>query len=161
MAADQLLVGRNKTRHASNKRIRGLLGREEPLPVPEDKLVCLRNSHDKGLLNGALWHVDDVGVLDEDRIVMSLHSDVEDEMPVDVEAWTHHFLGKEDHLPWWERKEAEEFDYGYAMTVHKAQGSQWGNVMLFDESFCFREDRWRWLYTGLTRASDQITVVRM
>ena len=54
----------------------------------------------------------------------------------------------------------DEFDYGYALTVHKAQGSQWDDVMLFDESFAFREHRARWLYTGLTRAARKLTVVR-
>ena len=58
------------------------------------------------------------------------------------------------------RRESDEFDYGYALTVHKAQGSQWDNVMLFDESFAFREHRARWLYTGLTRAARRLTVVR-
>jgi len=46
------------------------------------------------------------------------------------------------------------------LTVHKAQGSQWDDVMLFDESFAFRENRARWLYTGITRAATRITVVR-
>ena len=49
--------------------------------------------------------------------------------------------------------------YGYALTVHKAQGSQWDEVVLFDESFAFREHAARWLYTGLTRAAERITVV--
>ena len=49
----------------------------------------------------------------------------------------------------------DEFDYGYALTVHKAQGSQWDRVVLFDESYAFREHRGRWLYTGLTRAAQE------
>ncbi|MCI4680965.1 ATP-binding domain-containing protein, partial [Rhodoblastus acidophilus] len=49
--------------------------------------------------------------------------------------------------------------YGYALTVHKAQGSQWDRVTLFDESYAFREHRARWLYTGLTRAAQAITIV--
>ena len=57
------------------------------------------------------------------------------------------------------RRDSDEFDYGYALTVHKAQGSQWGSVVLFDESYAFREHRSRWLYTGLTRAAEQIVVV--
>jgi exodeoxyribonuclease-5 len=32
-------------------------------------------------------------------------------------------------------------------------------VYLFDESFVFREDARRWLYTGVTRAAEKITVV--
>ena len=47
----------------------------------------------------------------------------------------------------------------FAMTVHKAQGSQWDDVVLFDESGAFREHRARWLYTGLTRAAKKLTVV--
>ena len=39
------------------------------------------------------------------------------------------------------RRESDAFDYGYALTVHKAQGSQWNSVVLFDESAAFREDR--------------------
>jgi exodeoxyribonuclease-5 len=57
------------------------------------------------------------------------------------------------------RRQFDEFTFGYCLTVHKAQGSQWDNVYLFDESFVFREDRRRWLYTGVTRASERITVV--
>ncbi|MFM8749772.1 ATP-binding domain-containing protein, partial [Rhabdaerophilum sp.] len=53
----------------------------------------------------------------------------------------------------------DEFDYGYALTVHKAQGSQWDKVVLFDESFAFREHRARWLYTAVTRAAKALTIV--
>ncbi len=159
-AADQILVGRNKTRHASNRRMRALYGRMDVLPVADDKLVCLRNNHERGLLNGAIWFVNDVGLVDTDRIFMTLRGE-DDETPLEVEAHTHHFQGQGADLPWWERKEAEEFDYGYALTVHKSQGSQWDDVLLFDESYCFRADKWRWLYTGITRAAERIVVVRM
>ena len=63
-------------------------------------------------------------------------------------------------VPWERRRRTEEFDYGYALTVHKSQGSQWDKVMLFDESFAFRDLRERWLYTAITRAAEQITIVR-
>jgi exodeoxyribonuclease-5 len=43
--------------------------------------------------------------------------------------------------------------------VPGAQGSQWDDVVLIDESRCFRGDRARWLYTGITRASQRVTVV--
>jgi exodeoxyribonuclease-5 len=48
---------------------------------------------------------------------------------------------------------------GYALTVHKAQGSQWDDVVLFDESGVFNENSRRWLYSGLTRAIEKVTVV--
>ena len=44
----------------------------------------------------------------------------------------------------------------YVLTVHKSQGSQWDDVVLFDESFAFQDSRARWLYTGITRAAKRL-----
>jgi exodeoxyribonuclease-5 len=74
-------------------------------------------------------------------------------------VWPAFFEGTDETLPWAVRRKSDEFDYGYALTVHKAQGSQWDDVVLFDESFAFREHRARWLYTGVTRAAERLTVV--
>lgn len=49
--------------------------------------------------------------------------------------------------------------FGYTITCHKAQGSQWPNVFIFDESHVFREDRAKHLYTAITRAAERVTVV--
>lgn len=159
---DQILVGRNKTRHACNDRVRELSGiGDDWFPVPGDKLVCLRNDHDLGLLNGSLWTTSDIGNYADDRVTMTVDSlDGVGEGQVTVEAWAQPFRGEELDIPWWERKEAAEFAYGYALTVHKAQGSQWDSVLLFDESGVFRGDAARWLYTGITRAAEKITIVR-
>lgn len=50
-------------------------------------------------------------------------------------------------------------DYGYAITVHAAQGSSWYGVALIDEqrhkSF---SEYYRWLYTGITRAEGFVHV---
>lgn len=161
LEADQLLVGRNATRNSYNRRMRRLLGRDRPdAPVPGEKLICLRNNHERGLLNGAIWTATDVGAVTDDRVYMEVEPEDGGEM-LQVEAHRHYFENDGSSLPWWERKEAEEFDYGYAITVHKAQGSQWNRVMLFDESWVFRADRQRWLYTGITRAAEKLTVVKM
>ena len=69
------------------------------------------------------------------------------------------FMDGDEEIPYAQRRESDEFNYGYALTVHKAQGSQWDNLVLFDESFAFREHRHRWLYTGITRAAKKLTVV--
>lgn len=160
LAFDQVLVGKNATRRASNKKLRQLKGHHDPYPVVGDRLVCLRNNSELGLLNGALFHVADVtGVMDE-KVFMSITPE-DSIVSLEVGAHEHYFLGKEDELKWFEKREAQEFDYGYALTVHKSQGSQWDSVGLFDESYCFKADRHRWLYTGITRAAESITVVRM
>ena len=84
-----------------------------------------------------------------------LHLCSEDEgATVLVTAHAHFFRGEKPE--WWEVREAECFDYGYALTVHKSQGSQWNHVAVIDESGAFRSDRWRWLYTAVTRAAERI-----
>lgn len=161
MNAGQVLVGRNATRHASNKRLRTLLGfTAEGQPEPEDKLVCLRNNNDLGLLNGALWRVEEVGHIGDQTCHMTIRPE-EGGNEQELEAHMHYFQGRAEKLGWWEKKDAQEFDFGYALTCHKAQGSQWDNVIVFDESWVFRQDRHRWLYTAITRAAEQVTVVRM
>jgi exodeoxyribonuclease-5 len=169
LETDQLLVGRNATRHRSNQRYRELTGRgleNGRLPEGGDKLVCLRNDHQAGLLNGSLWRVHEVSHFTEQRVAeMTVSSEEDDAMTgIQVSAHTHHFLGEEMELRQqrWNRLDHQEFDYGYALTVHKAQGSQWDDVVLFDESHAFfhGNDAQRWLYTGITRAARKLTVVR-
>jgi exodeoxyribonuclease-5 len=133
----------------------------EPLPVAGDRLVCLRNDRTKGLINGGLWRVETLGGVKKDFVKMTLRSEDEgSRSTVKAAVLKAFFEGKEGELGFALRRESDEFDYGYALTVHKAQGSQWDDVMLFDESFAFREHRARWLYTGLTRAARKLTVVR-
>jgi exodeoxyribonuclease-5 len=78
---------------------------------------------------------------------------------VKVSVRTECFTGEIDRFEWPQRKPYDEFDYGYVLTVHKSQGSQWDDVVLFDESFAFPDSRDRWLYTGITRAAQKLTVV--
>ena len=105
--------------------------------------------------------VETLGGVRKDFVRMTLRPEDEGARPaVKVAVLKAFFEGKEGELGFALRRESDEFDYGYALTVHKAQGSQWDDVVLFDESYAFREHRARWLYTGLTRAAKRVTVVR-
>lgn len=161
LAADQVLVGRNKSRRLYNRRIRELKGFSEALPSSGDKLVCLRNNKNKGLLNGSIWTVETLGGLKSSLLKMTLLPE-DDVGALSVKARVNpaFFEGRENELTYAQRRKSDEFDYGYALTVHKSQGSQWDNVVLFDESFAFREHKDRWLYTAITRAADTITIVK-
>lgn len=161
MTTGQVLVGLNRTRRQYNTRIRQLLGFRDTMPAAGEKLVCLRNDKSKGLLNGGIWTVDTVRQANKSGFVR-MDVTPEDEIKrktVDVSVLCEFFDGREDEIQPFMRRETDEFTYGYALTVHKAQGSQWDNLVLFDESYAFREHRDRWLYTGLTRAAETITVV--
>jgi exodeoxyribonuclease-5 len=163
--ADQILVGRNNTRRAYNTRLRERLGREEGLPVVDDKLVCLRNNRRKGLFNGGLWTVRERGAGRSSILKLRIVPDADlsgaalGTKGIKVSVRRECFLGGIEDFEWGDRKKYDEFDYGYVLTVHKAQGSQWDDVVLFDESFAFPDSRARWLYTGITRAARKLTVV--
>jgi len=161
--AHQVLVGTNRTRRRYNQRLRELKGFSAVFPQAGDKLVCLRNEASKGLLNGSLWKV-----LSASRettkpginLLVSPEEDDPDRGVAKIKLLKAQFEDPEAEIPWQTRKRYDEFDYGYALTVHKAQGSQWDDVVLFDESFAFRDTRERWLYTAITRAAERLTIVR-
>jgi exodeoxyribonuclease-5 len=158
--ADQVLVGRNATRRAYNARLRERRGFAGALPAAGDKLVCLRNNRRKGLFNGALWSVKERPSARRDILKMRIQpDDAIGSRAIKVSVRPECFAGAIDDVPWELRKRFDEFDYGYVLTVHKAQGSQWDDVVLFDESFAFQDSRQRWLYTGITRAAKRLTVV--
>lgn len=160
IAADQVLVGRNNTRRAYNTRMRERRGFDDPLPMAGDKLVCLRNNRRKGLFNGGLWQVKTRPTTRKEILKMHLLPDEGiGSKGLKVSVRQECFEGTIDKLEWPQRKKYDEFDYGYVLTVHKAQGSQWDDVVLFDESFAFPDSRARWLYTGITRAAKTLTVV--
>ena len=163
LGADQVLVGTNKTRRRYNMRLRELKGFTVDYPQAGDKLVCLRNDQVKGLLNGSLWQVMTSSretVKPGINLLIKPEDDDMDRGAAKIKLLKDAFADIETEIPWSTRKRYDEFDYGYALTVHKAQGSQWNDVVLFDESWAFRDTRERWLYTAVTRAAETLTIVR-
>lgn len=159
---DQVLVGTNRTRRRYNKRLRELKGFEGPIPQAGDKLVCLRNDTAKGLLNGSLWQVTSAARTVKPSMNLLIRAEDEgiERYSAKVKVLKAVFETPEAEIPWQLRRRHDDFDYGYALTVHKAQGSQWDDVVLFDESYAFREHAQRWLYTAVTRAAERLTIVK-
>jgi exodeoxyribonuclease-5 len=160
--ADQVLVGTNRTRRRYNNRLRELKGFDGLLPASGDKLVCLRNDTAKGLLNGSLWQVMSAPRTVKSAMTLLIRSEDEgvERVSAKVKVLKQVFEEPELEVPWQLKRRHDDFDFGYALTVHKAQGSQWDEVVLFDESFAFREHRTRWLYTAITRAAERLTIVK-
>lgn len=163
LGADQLLCGLNRTRQTFNARIRalkGLAGAQAAWqPGVGDRLVCLRNNREKNLLNGGLWEVQRAATKAGHLKLRVASLDEPDGSPVDIEVLEEFFQGAEKDLDWRKRKNFDEFTYGWALTCHKAQGSQWDDVIVFDESRCFRDESAKWLYTAITRAAEKVVVV--
>jgi exodeoxyribonuclease-5 len=154
---DQVIVGRNATRKMLNDKIRELRGYEGTFPVDGERLICLRNDKLVGILNGEMFHVTArmklKAVSDYTRYDLMDADTGEKLVRVRVHDCCFDGSPKPDIRA---LKGTQEFDYGYAITAHKSQGSQWNSVVIFDESWCFREDASRWLYTAITRAQSKI-----
>lgn len=173
LEADIILCGRNKTRHLNNARIRELQGFKGEMPQPGEKLVCLHNNHEKGLLNGSLWKVIKCRKYGMRKLSLTVEPE-EGGLPITVLAHSQYFTeyGRTDRVGWvdrlqkdelsigFDRKEAECFCYGYVLTGHKSQGSEWPTVLIIDESSQFGSDAKKHLYTTITRAQNRVIVAR-
>lgn len=166
MKFDQILTGKNATRQDINRNMRHYKGfaNQSPYPVVGEKIICLKNNAGSGLFNGMMCEVHSVGdVLDfaiEYKIIREGETN-----PIEVKILRAHFdayFDKEalDKVRWWEKADADEFDFGYAITVHKSQGSQWDRVLIWDDGFFVwdKPQRKRWLYTALTRAAKSVVL---
>jgi len=162
LEADQLLVGRNVTRHEMNSKMRKLLKLDPDNPVIGDKLICLQNDKDLAIFNGGIFNIEQIltSKYKTNFLHMRLESQDEEREPIMVKVHKSFFIDDVGTPDWKMLKGSQQFDYSYAISVHKAQGSQWENVSILDESYCFREERWKWLYTAVTRASEKITLIR-
>ena len=135
---DQILTGKNVTRRKWNQRMRGTLGFNGVYPIIGDKLICLKNQRKLGLFNGLLCTVKDLIEEYEQYIEMTVITELGSDVVVRVHR--SHFdeystPGLVKSLKWWDFQDTEEFDFGYAITVHKSQGSQWDNVGFYDDGF--------------------------
>ena len=160
--ADQVLVGRNATRDSFNTKIRKLKGFDPDSPVVGDKLVCLQNDKELGIFNGGMFDVEQIlqtGSAKTQFLTMRLQSQDDERLPFLSRVHKSFFFEDVPTPHWKVLKGSQQYNYGYCLTTHKAQGSQWPSVFISDESWCFREDRWKWLYTAVTRPSEKLTLV--
>ena len=158
-----ILCGYNHTRVKLNQYLRNIRGIEGQLPQAGDRLICLRNNYAKGIFNGMLGTLERVSRQDEDLLAVEIDFD-------DGQYYEGLALAKQFHAPAnltysakikQLLKTADLFDFGYALTVHKAQGSQAKRVILFEERFkqMTAEDWRRWLYTAVTRAEEELIII--
>jgi len=188
MWADQILAATNATRININKEMRLLLGRGEN-PEEGDKVICLKNYWEKYaddgetvLINGTIGTIHNAypsfykipKFLDgQGQVVDVLNATFVDECG---QAFGEFNMDKklillgEKTLPWkteyrcfpkYKHLVPYEFTYAYAITCHKAQGSEWDKVLVIEEKFPFnKEEHARWLYTACTRASEKLVLIR-
>ena len=177
LGADQILCGKNKTRHELNNYMRRLILGDSysDEPVNSDKVICLKNhwntlnSAGNELVNGTIGELHNISITevppygkiiyadfisDDGGIYRNLMIDynliVNGKPTINSENWQK-FVGYPKPF---------EFAFGYVCTVHKFQGSEAERVVVFEEWLGDYESHKRWLYTAATRASEQLVVVR-
>jgi len=162
--ADQVLVGTNKTRAGYNGSLRAAAGKSGDYPEVGDRLVCRKNDHALGIYNGGSFIAGErLKIKKHSRTCVSFNVtpiDTDSEIVIPVLCRKECFVGGYEDLHWRETRGTNKFEFGYALTVHMSQGSQWDDVFIKDESFVFGENRNRHLYTAITRAATRVTVVR-
>lgn len=187
--ADQILVATNEQRVSINNQVRQLLGRGEK-PEDGDKVICLRNYWDiysskkTPLINGSIGYLKDcyiskinlpTFISPQRKNINFLRAKFTDELGEtygELSMDNKLILTGENSLDWKEQYRLSrshkyawmvplEFTYGYAITTHKAQGSEWDKVLVLEEKFPFsKEEHARWLYTACTRSSSKLVLVR-
>ncbi len=185
--ANQILSGTNRTRVEINNQMRDLLDRGKD-PEDGDKVICLRNYWDYFNTNGDYLVNGTIGTLNNTyssfnvipryyggKSIDVIYSDFISE---DGYSYGNLQMDKKEiltgercldnrtiYLLTRSRKYSNlvpmEFTYGYCITCHKAQGSEWNKILVIEEEFPFKEEEHaRWLYTACTRASEKLVIVR-
>ena len=131
--------------------------------------MCVKNNHDLGLLNGTIWTVKKIrgkkqhtdGKVNKSYVTAECTL-MDDEGNKRKAHLINSSFGRskgnfdESHL---KNKNHAAFDYGYAITCHKAQGSQWERVSIYVEMPRSYDDYNQWLYTAATRAQKSLYVL--
>jgi len=145
--ADQMICAFNATRVSFNDLYREAAGRSG-LVEPGERVICLRNNRQSGVYNGQQGIVKTVKL---SKKIMTV--DMEGVGEVELEFCPEQF-GQEKPLilqPY----HVNLFDYGYCITAHKSQGSEWGRVVVKEER-CNKWNHVRWSYTAASRAKDEL-----
>lgn len=160
-----VICARNNTRTKANRRARRLLGYKDVLPEIGEKVVATANQHSHGVMNGEQAIVLDYqdlpeGMEDEDWPDMKM---VNIRMlSTGFERWV--LFNPVSFDSDFERLKAAQkcaggFDFGYALTVHKSQGSEWEEILVFEESIPGVPYA-QLMYTAITRAIKFMMLLR-
>lgn len=189
--ADQIICAKNETRIALNNQMRDLLGRSGGPQDGDKVICLKNNwdiysVNDNPLVNGTIGYLKDSfsTYINLPRQITS------DGQPKKLDILTANFISdtEEDYgilnmdkqlittgipgLDWktsykmgrnwrFQDKIPDQFTYGYAITCHKSQGSEWDNVLVIEESFPFeKEEHKQWLYTAATRAAKKLVIIK-
>lgn len=178
----QIIVFTNKQRRATNDACRTIIhGRYIDEPVMGDKIICTKNFYaDNGSLrrsNGLILYVCDNPKRSKQRffgpkdyktgkrasVVLDMvefpaydeYGDLHENCVCPLLSFTN-----PSQIPPWVNTQSEFYEFGYAITCHKAQGSEFNHVVVMSSGLfnpvgnpLFTN---QWLYTAITRAKQSV-----
>lgn len=167
----KIIVGRNATRMQINREIHARVAnsKKRVLPFKGQRIMCLQNHKRWGLLNGAEYkfieaHVDENATKYSDLGLVNCI--IEDDYGrriapvINFEHMVKTINGDYNRSTLPPNTNCVAFDYSYAITCHKSQGSQWNEIMIVDESESFKGNEKEWLYTAITRAKKCVNYLK-
>lgn len=157
----------NRTRIERNRKVRFFQGRDGLVPQEGDAVICVKNN--KPIMNGMRGIVQSVTVDETQGGAFPMQVVFPDEQLRINAMVSRHQFGEEktfespNEVPGapasWDEA-GMLFDFGYALTVHKSQGSTFKEVAFIGEGNFQSEDfRRRFVYTAVTRASDKLHMI--
>jgi exodeoxyribonuclease-5 len=163
-AADVMICAFRETRQRLNEYARKVRRLDGPNPRVGEPVICLANMavpKGDGLSTGEPVFNGMTGVVlsvDTRRHRMVVQVDGRD-APLAVPYHWPQFGSIDTVNPHTVRNTSTLWDWAYAITAHKSQGSEWDNVVVYDECPpCWDGARWR--YTAATRASKSLTWIK-
>lgn len=187
--ADQIIVAKNLTRRTINNQMRKMLfNTEDTTPIAGDKVICLRNDWDHPsaagdiAVNGTIGHLSNIRLKEHPFLHPMMLTDFlpedYDDMDVEFSPVDLYFrninmdykllttgeetVTKENFKTFPKIWRPQTYDYAYAITCWKAQGSEYDKVLVFEENFPLKNtiDHQKYLYTAATRAKNRLIIVR-
>lgn len=178
---DQIICGKNETRHQINTIMRKIkMQTDQTEPLVGDRIICLHNEWEcinltgDALVNGlsgtitGLEYTNDNPFMEKTPLI-DFKPDIDDSdtfkgLEADYKIFTEHVptVTKETFKKIPKFYRPKEFDYGYCITCHKSQGSEYDKVIVLEEYLKgeSKEGHFRWLYTAATRAAKKLIIVR-
>ena len=178
---DQIICGKNETRHQINTIMRKIkMQPDQTEPLIGDRIICLHNEWEcinltgDALVNGlsgtitGLEYTNDNPFMEKTPLI-DFKPDIDDSdtfkgLEADYKIFTEHVptVTKETFKKIPKFYRPKEFDYGYCITCHKSQGSEYDKVIVLEEYLRgeSKDGHSRWLYTAATRAAKKLIIVR-
>jgi exodeoxyribonuclease-5 len=161
--AEQIIVGRNATRHRINSMVRKHIGCKDAYPENGDKIVILKNNKEYNVVNGMLGTAkSDYYDFNEKEMMFKLEVELENGRDITAPLLISYFQAPGDpdilyDAPVYSRKKNLHADFAYALTCHKFQGSETDTGILLDEPLGNTAImKARHTYTGITRFAKRV-----